>query len=111
MVRTLQGESQAVHKTASPETPRPARHLPLLCNNSSDKAWASAIAEYELAGEHSVHYNLPLSQQAAVEKYLGVRHYPTYILFDQNGKMLPGEFKPYDMDAVRNKIEELTNTK
>ena len=91
------------------------RDLPVtylyLCNNSSDKAWASIIAEYELAGEHSVHYNLPLSQQAAVEKYLGVRHYPTYILFDQNGKMLPGEFKPYDMDALRNKIEELTNTK
>ena len=91
------------------------RDLPVtylyLCNNSSDKAWASVIAEYELAGEHSVHYNLPLSQQAAVEKYLGVRHYPTYILFDQNGKMLPGEFKPYDMDALRNKIEELTNTK
>ena len=91
------------------------RDLPVtylyLCNNSSDKAWASVIAEYELAGERSVHYNLPLSQQAAVEKYLGVRHYPTYILFDQNGKMLPGEFKPYDMDALRNKIEELTNTK
>lgn len=82
-----------------------------LCNNSSDKAWASVIAEYELAGEHSVHYNLPPSQQAAVEKYLGVRHYPTYILFDKDGNMLPGEFKPYDMDALRNKIEELTNTK
>ncbi len=91
------------------------RDLPVtylyLCNNSTDKAWASVIAEYELTGEHSVHYNLPLSQQAAVEKYLGVRHYPTYILFDRDGNMLPGEFKPYDMDALRNKVEELANKK
>ncbi len=88
------------------------RDLPVtylyLCNNSSDESWRSVIGEYGLAGEHSVHYNLPNAQQAAVEKYLGIQHYPTYILFDRQGNHLPDEYKPYDMKALRETVEKLS---
>jgi thiol-disulfide isomerase/thioredoxin len=78
-----------------------------LCNNSSDKAWRSVISEYELTGSNSIHYNLPTNQEAAVEKYLGVSHYPTYILFDTEGNPLPDEVKPYDLNVLRQHIEQL----
>ena len=78
-----------------------------LCNNSSDKAWRSVIGEYELTGNNNIHYNLPDNQEAAVEKYLGVGHYPTYILFDPEGNPLPDEVKPYDMNLLRQHIEQL----
>ena len=78
-----------------------------LCNNSSDEAWRSVIGEYELTGEHSVHYNLPNAQQTAVEEYLGIRHYPTYLLFDPQGNRQPEEYKPYNLEAVREAIKKL----
>ena len=78
-----------------------------LCNNSSDEAWRSVIGEYELTGENSVHYNLPNDQQAAVEEYLGVRHYPTNLLFDPQGNRQPEEYKPYDLEALRKAVEKL----
>ena len=87
------------------------RDLPVtylyLCNNSSDEAWRSVIGEYELTGEHSVHYNLPNVQQAAVEEYLGIRHYPTYLLFDPQGNLQSGEYKPYNLEALREAIKNL----
>lgn len=78
-----------------------------LCNNSSDDAWRSVIGEYELTGENSIHYNLPSAQQAAVEEYLDIRHFPTYILFDPQGNRLPDEYKPYNMDALREAVDRL----
>ncbi|MBO4810771.1 MAG: hypothetical protein J5552_04320 [Prevotella sp.] len=78
-----------------------------LCNNSSDDAWRSVIGEYKLTGENSIHYNLPIAQQAAVEEYLGVKHYPTYFLFDPQGNRQPEEYKPYDLEALREAVEKL----
>ncbi|MBQ8096158.1 MAG: hypothetical protein IJ243_03625 [Prevotella sp.] len=34
-----------------------------------------------------VHYNLPAEQQHAVEQYVGLTGYPTYRLFDKQGRM------------------------
>ena len=79
-----------------------------LCNNSSDEAWRSVIGEYELTGEHCVHYNLPNAQQAAVEEYLGIRHYPTYLLFDPQGNRQPEEYKPYNLEALRAAVDKLS---
>lgn len=75
-----------------------------LCNGSATEAWRSTIAEYSLTGEHIVHYNLPAGQQQAVEKYLGVHHFPTYIIFDRDGQRVTteeNEPKPYNPEAVR----------
>ena len=78
-----------------------------LCNNSSDKAWRSVIAEYDLTGPDCVHYNLPASQQAAVEEYLKVDHFPTYLLFSPEGALHPGEIKPYNLNELRHHVEKL----
>lgn len=78
-----------------------------LCNNSSDKAWRSVIAEYDLTGPDCVHYNLPASQQAAVEEYLKIDHFPTYLLFSPEGALHPGEIKPYNLNELRHHVEKL----
>jgi len=87
------------------------RNLPVtylyLCNRSTDEAWSSIIGEYKLTGKNSFHYNLPKDQQAAVEKYLQVNHYPTYLLFDPQGNRLPEEYRPYNLKALRETVEKL----
>ena len=58
-----------------------------LANRSPDKSWKNVIAEYNLTGANCVHYNLPDDQQHAVEQYVGLTGYPTYRLFDKQGRM------------------------
>ena len=80
-----------------------------LCNRSSDDAWRSCIAEYGLVLPHSLHYNLPPEQQAALEKYHQVEHYPTYILFRPDGTRATTpdqEPRPYDPASVRRQVED-----
>ena len=49
-----------------------------LVNHSNEQAWKTAIAQFHLTGENSIHYNLPEKQQSALELYIGVAGYPTY---------------------------------
>ncbi len=79
-----------------------------LCNRSKDDAWRSCIAEYGLVLPHSLHYNLPLEQQAALEKYLQVEYFPTYILFRPDGTRATTpdqQPRPYDPASVRRQVE------
>lgn len=81
-----------------------------LCNGSSDEAWRSTIAEFNITGENIVHYNLPAAQQKAVEDYLGVKSFPTYIIFDRKGQRVTNdenEPKLYDLESVRRIVEGL----
>lgn len=41
-----------------------------------------------LTGKIAVHYNLPDEQQRAIEKFLQVRSFPTYILIDKEGNIV-----------------------
>lgn len=58
-----------------------------LANRSPEKSWKNVIAEYNLTEPNCVHYNLPADQQHAVEQYVGLTGYPTYRLFDKQGRM------------------------
>ena len=58
-----------------------------LANRSPEKSWKNVIAEYNLTQSNCVHYNLPADQQHAVEQYVGLTGYPTYRLFDMQGRM------------------------
>ena len=58
-----------------------------LANRSPEKSWKNVIAEYNLTEPNCVHYNLPADQQRAVEQYVGLTGYPTYRLFDKQGRM------------------------
>ena len=59
-----------------------------LCNHSSDKSWKNIIKEYGLTGKSAVHYNLPDEQQSAIERFLGVHSFPTYMLIDKQGNIV-----------------------
>ncbi|MBQ6191137.1 MAG: redoxin family protein [Bacteroidaceae bacterium] len=81
-----------------------------LCNGSETEAWRSTIAEYKLTGKDFVHYNLPADQQQAVQEYLGVHKYPTYIIFDKDGQRVTTEAdepRPYQPEAVRETMLKL----
>jgi len=58
-----------------------------LANRSPEKSWKNVIAEYNLTEPNCVHYNLPADQQHAVEQYVGLTGYPTYRLFDKQGRI------------------------
>ena len=58
-----------------------------LANRSPEKSWKNVIAEYNLTESNCVHYNLPADQQHAVEQYVGLTGYPTYRLFDKQGRL------------------------
>ena len=81
-----------------------------LCNGSETEAWRSTIAEYKLTGKDFVHYNLPADQQQAVQEYLGIHKYPTYIIFDKDGQRVTTEAnepRPYQPEAVRETMLKL----
>ena len=81
-----------------------------LCNRSTDEAWRSCIAEYGLVLPHTLHYNLPPAQQAALEKYLKVEHYPTYILFAPDGSRATApdqELQIYNPTFLRQQVKVL----
>lgn len=58
-----------------------------LANNSPDLSWKNIIKEYGLTGSVSAHYNLPDNQQRAIEQFLGVSYFPTYVLIDKEGNV------------------------
>ncbi len=58
-----------------------------LANRSPEKSWKNVIAEYNLTELNCVHYNLPADQQHAIEQYVGLTGYPTYRLFDKQGRI------------------------
>lgn len=68
----------------------------------------SNIQQFGLTGKNVARYNLPASQQAALEKYIGLEGYPTYKLIDRNGKIVPGRCpRPSQPDMVKTAIEQL----
>lgn len=58
-----------------------------LASRSPEKSWKNVIKQYHLTGENSVHYNLPVAQQSAIEHYLKVNSFPTYKLIDCEGNI------------------------
>ena len=62
-----------------------------LANGSPEVSWKNIIKEYSLTGEQVVHYNLPNKLQNILEKYLQIKHYPTYLLIDRNGEIVDRE--------------------
>lgn len=80
-----------------------------LCNRSSDEAWKTAINQFHLTGENSIHYNLPEAQESALERFIGVGGYPTYKLVLPNGKLLPTVApRPDRPGAVRSYNENMS---
>lgn len=78
-----------------------------LANRSPEKSWQNVINEYNVKGDNVFHYNLPDGQQAAVENYLKVSGFPSYFLFDQQGRLLDVNASPRDLSGLERVIKKL----
>ena len=80
------------------------------CNNSPDEAWRTCIRQNHLDTDNAIHYNLPKTQESAIERYLEVSGFPTYRLVDTTGRLVPGGAPwPSTPSAVSAAIEQLLN--
>ena len=80
------------------------------CNNSPDEAWRIYIRQNHLDTDNAIHYNLPKTQESAIEQYLEVNGFPTYRLVDTTGRLFPGGAPwPSNPSAVVAAIEQLLN--
>ncbi len=57
-------------------------------SHSPEQSWKNVIAEYDITGDNVVHYNLPEAQENAIENYLKVKGYPSYVLVNTDGTPL-----------------------
>lgn len=78
-----------------------------LANRSDDAGWRNVIKQYDVTGENVVHYNLPVPQQTAIEKYLKVNKFPSYFLFDKEGNLVPVNADPRDLDAFAQMMKRM----
>ena len=79
-----------------------------LANLSSDESWRNVIKEYDLTGDNIVHYNLPASQQSAIEHFLGVQSFPTYKIIDREGNVLDVNADPrYSLEGLAKLLDGL----
>ena len=78
-----------------------------LANNSDDESWKNVIKEYNLVGDNVVHYNLPESQQSAIENFLQVHSFPTYKLIDRDGTVLDVNADPRELDGLARLLEQM----
>ena len=78
-----------------------------LANSSPQDSWENVIKEYNVSGDNVAHYNLPKEQQAAIERYLNVHAFPTYKIFDREGRLLDVEVNGWDHEGLASLIEKL----
>ena len=78
-----------------------------LANRSPQTSWENVIKEYNVSGPNVAHYNLPESQQSAIERHLNVHSFPTYKLFNRNGDLLDMEVGPYDLEGLARLLEQM----
>lgn len=80
-----------------------------LANRSDDKSWKNVIKEYQLTGDHCIHYNLPADQQSAIEHYLNIHSFPTYKLIDKKGNIHDLDWRHADnMNRFKQQVEQLS---
>ena len=79
-----------------------------LANTSPEELWHKATKRFGLDGEDCVNLRLPASQQKAVEEFLEVRGFPTYILIAPDGSITDNKApRPSMPSDVRQAIEKL----
>ncbi|MBO7557434.1 MAG: TlpA family protein disulfide reductase [Bacteroidaceae bacterium] len=78
-----------------------------LANRSDDESWKNVIKEYNLVGDNVVHYNMPESQQSAIENFLQVHSFPTYKLIDRDGSVLDMNADPRELDGLARLLEQM----
>ena len=78
-----------------------------LANRSPQDSWENVIKEYNVSGPNVAHYNLPIEQQSAIERYLNVQAFPTYKLIDRNGNVLDMKVDPFHLEDLARLLQQL----
>ena len=78
-----------------------------LCSRSKEDDWEDVIRSYNLVGDNIVHYRLSTDQQDAIENYLHVSSFPSYHLFDRNGKHLDVNADPRQLESLATFLSNL----
>ena len=82
-----------------------------LANSSDNESWKNVIKEYNIVGDNVVHYNLPESQQSAIENFLQVHSFPTYKLIDRDGSVLDVNADPRNLEGLARMLEQIKSEK
>lgn len=83
-----------------------------LANRTPDDAWRQIIKEYGSVGAQTVHYNLPGTQQEAVENILLNGGYPSYAIFDKAGRLVTKNApRPNEKDKLIQALKEQLSQK
>ena len=76
-------------------------------NNTPEDVRQVIVKKLGLYGDNIFHYNLPDEQQESIERLLGVTKFPTFMLFDKNGKLVSSDAPfPQHIDALINEINK-----
>ena len=78
-----------------------------LANRSPQDSWENVIKEYNVSGPNVAHYNLPVEQQSAIERFLNVQAFPTYKLIDRNGNVLDMKVDPFHLEDLARLLQQL----
>ena len=79
-----------------------------LANNSPEELWKKSAVRYGLDCTDCVNLRLSNSQQQAVEEYLGLKGYPTYVLVAPDGTIANNDApRPSEASKVRDAIQKL----
>lgn len=76
-------------------------------NHSPSESWENVIKEYQVSGPNVAHFNLPAAQQSALERYLKVTSFPTYLLVDRQGNVLDIPVDARQLDALEELVKAL----
>ena len=69
--------------------------------------WKIALLEDCAIYKYVAHYNLPEKQQTAIERHLNVHSFPTYKLFDKEGRLLDLEVDARDVKNIARLLDSL----
>lgn len=79
-----------------------------LANRSPEELWQKSSKHYGLDGEDCANYRLPANQQSAVEEYLKVQAFPTYILVAPDGSIISNDApRPSNAQHLKEQIQNI----
>ena len=79
-----------------------------LANNSPEELWKKSTVRYGLNHPDCVNLRLLNGQQQAIEEYLGLKGYPTYVLVAPDGTIVNNNApRPSEASKVRDAIQKL----
>ncbi|MDE6522257.1 MAG: hypothetical protein K2L17_05520, partial [Muribaculaceae bacterium] len=58
------------------------------------------VEEYGIVGENVVHYNFPVEQQKALERFLNVKAYPSYRLVSPEGNLIDADVDARNLESL-----------